>query len=297
MAKTRILITGATGMLGACMVNVLGKYFNVFATGNSDMDFPEDVPYKKFDLRSDDYTKLIEWSNPNIVIHCAALTNGNHCETYPLEAFEINSVSVKKILEATNSNVKLMYISSDAVFSSDLHMAKEEDLEYPENIYGKSKALGEYFLRNSGRDFLIIRTTIVGLNLNEAKTSFAEWIIKSSIEKERINLFDDVLFTPISIWQLIQEIKFLIENDGITSEVVHITGSEVCTKYEFGKLLLKELCLSTNEIQKASILDFKKRAKRSLDQSLAVDYYIKKHQRKLPTVGQVINSIKEHYIK
>lgn len=295
MTKSKILITGASGMLGSNMATYFNPYFDVFATGNSDIDFLGDVRYKKFDLSNDDFSSLIEWSNPDIIVHCAALTNGNYCEENPLDAFNINGVSVKKFLDSTSPNVKMIYISTDAVFPSDLHLANEKDHVNPQSIYGKSKELGEYYLTNSNRDYLIVRTTIVGLNLNRKKSSFAEWIIESSINHEVINLFDDVTFTPISIWHLLDEIKFLIEGDKVSSEILHISGSETCTKYEFGISLLKKLGLPFSRVKRGSIQEFKKRAKRSMDQSFAVDYYENKFNRKLPAIREVIEQINDKY--
>lgn len=282
-------------MLGSNMAAYFSHYFDVFATGNSDVDFLGDVQYKKFDLSGDDFSRLIEWSNPDIVVHCAALTNGNYCEENPLDAFNINGVSVKKLLDSTVPSVKIIYISTDAVFPSDLHMANEKDNVNPQSIYGKSKELGEYYLINSNRDYLIIRTTIVGLNLNKKKSSFAEWIIGSSINQEDINLFDDVTFTPISIWHLMDEIKFLLDGNKVNSEILHVSGSETCTKYEFGIALLKKLGLPLLKVHRGSIQEFKKRAKRSMDQSFAVDYYENKFDRKLPSIREVIEKINDKY--
>ena len=164
-----ILITGGSGMLGATLVNEYKNNFNVFATGNS--NFTEQyINYKKFDLKSESYKELIEWSDPDIIIHGGALTNGNYCEEYPNHAFNINGISVQKFLKATNNDVKIIYISTDAVFPSSIHMANEEHCVSPENVYGKSKELGEFFLDTSvNRNYTIIRTTIVGLNINKER--------------------------------------------------------------------------------------------------------------------------------
>ena len=70
-----ILITGASGMLGASLVNDLKNQFNVYATGNSFFK-EQHTQYMKFDLKSDCYLELIEWANPDIIIHSGALTNG-----------------------------------------------------------------------------------------------------------------------------------------------------------------------------------------------------------------------------
>lgn len=289
-----ILITGASGMLGATIAKSFSNSYNVYGTGKSDFKLTG-ANYKKFDLLQQDYDELIEWSNPNIIIHCGALTNGSYCQQNPELAFMINGMSVKKLIDSTNKNVKIIYISTDAVFSSSTHMANEMDCVLPENNYGKSKELGEFFLNlTSDRDFTIIRTTIVGLNININKSSFVEWIINSSRNNEAIGLFGDVLFTPISTWDLIEEIKFLIISENINSEILHIAG-EKTTKHEFGKLLLESLDISKSKLKETSLLSFKDRAKRATDQTLDSSFYKKKYNRNLPDLKSTINIIKKHY--
>lgn len=291
-----ILITGASGMLGASMVKRLKDEYNIFATGNSYFE-NQHYQYKKFDLKSNSYKELIEWSNPDIIIHCGALTNGNYCENNPDEAFIINGTSLSKFINATNREVKLIYISTDAVFPSSIKNAKETDYVFPESIYGKSKELGEYFLKNSsGRDYAIIRTTIVGLNSNKNKNGFVDWIINSSISKQNIGLFTDVVFSPISIWHLIDEIKYLIDSDNINSEILHIAGDS-CSKYDFGKKLLKTLNLSLEYIKKSKIENFTERAKRSNDQTLDSHFYKARYSRNLPSLDELLLKIKEYYEK
>jgi dTDP-4-dehydrorhamnose reductase len=249
----------------------------------------------KFDLKSDCYLELIEWANPDIIIHSGALTNGNFCEKNPNDAFNINGVSVQKFLKATKSDVKIIYISTDAVFPSSLHLPKELDCVSPENVYGKSKELGEFFLKTStNRSYTIIRTTIVGLSLGTNKTGFAEWIISTAKERRELALFTDVLFSPISIWDLANEINFLIKTDNINSEILHIAG-ELCTKFEFGIKLLDMLDISTQTLSKGLISSFSSRAKRSNDQSLDSSCYIEKYQRGLVSLERTILKFKEHY--
>ena len=279
----RILVTGASGMLGATLVNRLSKTNKVYATGNSEYkECP--VAYKQFNLESDSYENLINWSNPDIIIHCGALTNGNYCEANPLQAFNVNGLSLRKFIDSTNESVKVIYISSDAVFPSKLNLAKETDSVSPESVYGKSKELGEFFLLSSERKFTIIRTTIVGLNENKSKSGFVEWIINSSLRNESIGLFNDVIFTPISIWDLSIELEYLVENNLIASEILHIAGRKHLTKYDFGLKLLETLNLSRNKVKKDVISSFSDRAKRCTDQSLDVSFYEQKYDRVLPTV-------------
>mgnify|MGYP001204845249 CR=1 FL=1 len=290
----KILITGVSGMLGFNLQKALEKDNHVFSTGNS--NFPEEPKnYMVFDLKSNSYDKLITWSNPDLIILSGALTNGNYCNENPIEAMVVNGTSVNKFINATDHKVKIIYISTDAVFPSKLHLAKEKDCVFPENVYGKSKELGEFFLNQSDREFCIIRTTIVGLNSNSRKSGFVEWIINSAINNEEIKLFNDVIFTPISIWDFSKEIKYLISLKNLPRETLHITGSEIITKFEFGTELLKELKLEGSVVRGSSIKDFKDRAKRCTDQTLNVDYYQKKFKRILPNLKKTTISIKQNY--
>ena len=290
----KILITGVSGMLGFNLQKVLSEDHCVFSTGNS--NFPEEPEnYMVFDLKSNSYDKLITWSNPDLIILSGALTNGNYCSENPTEAMNVNGISVSKFINATNKKVKIIYISTDAVFSSKTHLAKENDCVSPESVYGKSKELGEFFLNQSHREFCIIRTTIVGLNSNSIKTSFVEWIVNSAKNNEVISLFNDVTFTPISIWDFTEEIKYLISLKNLPRETLHICGNEIVTKYEFGNELLKKLQIDKSSVRKSLIKEFKDRAKRCTDQTLNVDYYQGKFNRTLPDIKKTITSIKQYY--
>tara|TARA_B100002052_G_C15879933_1_gene598728 strand:- start:2464 stop:3354 length:891 start_codon:yes stop_codon:yes gene_type:complete len=289
----KILITGASGMLGATLVNILNDNYDVYATGNSLFD-NQHYKYLKFDLSNKSFEKLFEWSNPDIVIHCAALTNGNYCESNPEKAFEINSNSMNKILKYTKSHVKIIYISSDAVFSGNDSLSKVNDLTNPDSVYGKSKELAEKILISSVRKYVIIRTTIVGLNINKNKKGFLEWILESSKNFDKISLFDDVLFNPISIWDLSDHIKYIINNN-LFSRIYHISGSEVISKYDFGIKLLNSMKLQTNTIGRGKITKFTDRAKRSNDQTLDCSEYTVETKRKLPNLNNTIKTIKKNY--
>ena len=294
MRKKKILITGASGMLGANLVSQLQNQYDVYSTSSSDFKEREFGKFKVFDLNQEDYSPLFSWVNPDIIIHCAAITNGNFCQNNPYEAFLTNSFSCNKLVSFSNKECHIIYISTDAVFSADIHLAKESDIPNPENIYGKSKELGEFLMQSSQKKISIIRTTIVGLNLNSKKSGFAEWIIRSQQKGEKINLFEDVLFTPISIWRLGEEIISLIQNP-ISRKICHISGSEIVTKYDFGYELVKSLNGNFDLLTKGSIREFSGRAKRSTDQTLSCKKYEMERSVKLPTLTETVNDIKIKY--
>ncbi|MEO6348151.1 MAG: SDR family oxidoreductase [Aquaticitalea sp.] len=294
--KKRLLITGATGMLGSTLAKRFQQSFDVFATGSVNPGFDFINNFMEFDLANSDYSKLIEWSQPEIIIHAAALTNGNYCEQHPKEAFDINGISLQKICQSTSKNTHIIYVSTDAVFPNNQHLAKEIDCVHPESVYGKSKEIGEFFLKHSNSDYTIVRTTIVGTNFNKQRQGFVEWIVNSSKNNQEISLFEDVIFTPISIWNLTDHLGYIIENSKLFSGVtLHVAGNEICSKYEFGTVLLKALNLPIGMIKKGRISDFSGRAKRSTDQTLDSQKFEKMSFRGLPNLKQTIEEIKNDY--
>ena len=295
--KKRLLITGATGMLGATLTQRFQADYDVFATGSSDLNLGFIKNFLKFDLASARIIQqLIDWSKPDVIIHCAALTNGNYCEQHPDEAFNINGISLNKFIKAVSDVTQIIYISTDAVFSNDTHFAIEKDGVDPNSVYGKSKEIGEFFLNNSNSNYTIIRTTIVGTNLNPNKQGFVEWIVDSSKNSTEISLFEDVKFTPISIWNLAQQLNYIIQNPSkFHQKTLHIAGSEICTKYQFGIALLKALNLPTDKVNRGKIADFKDRAKRSTDQTLDCREFENISNIKLPNLKETIQELKDNY--
>ena len=184
---------------------------------------------------------------------------------------------------------RFIFISSDAVFDDNKLSPNEKDKTNPLNVYGMSKKLAEDYLLQSKSNYLIIRTTIVGKNLNRTKTSFVDWIIKSLIQKKHIKLFDDVLFSPITIWCLCNEIDWILEND--VSGVFHIAGVETVSKFNFGKALCNAMKLDKTLIHRASIEDINFHANRQRNQTIDSSNYQEIHSRSLPRLTDTIKDL------
>lgn len=288
----RVLITGASGMLGATLVKLWSNKYNIFATSRSNFSDNTAKNYKIFDLKSKNYEDLIEWAKPDIIVHCAAITNVDYCEENLEEAMIINGESVRKLIDfAPNAN--LIFISTDAVFPCQTHLTNENSMTGPENNYGRSKEYGESFIKNSLKNSCIVRTTIVGKNINTYKQGFVEWIINSIKRGNHITLFNDVFFTPISIWHLADELEWIMNND--VPRILHVSGAEITTKYEFGYRLCHEMKLDTSLIKVGSMDDIQFRAKRAKDQTLDSSYYVSISKRKLPNFEDNIKILIKYF--
>ena len=294
MAENKILITGASGMLGTALAKNWEEKFDIYATDKKIFqDSPTEL-FFAFDLLDDSYDVLLKWAEPDCIVHCAAITNVDYCEEYPEEATKVNGESVKKLLKS-DVNARLIFISTDAVFPDGVHMATEKDKTGSDNVYGKSKELGEKYIMEEDGLHSVIRTTIVGKNINPSNQGFVEWIISSLKNRKEIVLFDDVLFTPITIWHLAEELEWVIRND--IGGIVHIAGKNAITKYEFGMSLCEKLGLDKRLIKKDRVDNFNFKAKRSKDQTMDSSHYESISQRNLPTNEDTIDLLAKHFEK
>jgi len=288
----KILITGASGMLGAALVKLWDKKYQIFATAGSDFIHNKAKNFKKFNLKSKNFRYLAHWVKPNVIIHCAALTSHEYCQSNPKEAILVNGDSVKKLIEVF-SKAKLIFISTDAVFPLKTHLANEKTKTAPVTIYGQSKQLGENYVLSLSKNGCIVRTTIIGKNINSNKQSFAEWIVNSIIDRKKITLYNDAIFTPISIWHLAKELEWIIGNK--VPKILHVAGSEIISKYDFGNNLSKKLHLDLSLIVKGKLNQKNLKIKRSHDQTLDCSLYQKLSRHKLPNTEKTINKLFNYF--
>lgn len=288
----KILITGASGMLGTTLVKLWDKKYHIFATAGSDFIHNKAKNFKKFNLKSKNFRSLARWVKPDVIIHCAALTSHEYCQSNPKEAMLVNGDSVKKLIEVF-PKARLIFISTDAVFPLKTHLASEKTKTAPVTVYGKSKELGEKHILNLAKNNHIVRTTIVGKNINLNKQSFTEWIVNSVRDSKNIKLYSNTIFTPISIWHLANELEWIIKNKVPT--ILHVAGNEIISKYDFGYNLCKELNLDLSLITKGKLNQGGQVIKRSHDQTLDCSLYQKLSDHKLPNLEKTIESLYQHF--
>jgi dTDP-4-dehydrorhamnose reductase len=120
-----------------------------------------------------------------------------------------------------------------------------------------------------------------------------EWIINSVKNGKEITLFDDALFTPITIWSLADELEWIIENN--ISGIIHIAGKESVSKYDFGMKICDGLGLDTSLILRGSIDTVTFKAKRSKDQTMDSSRYQELTGRTLPTTIETVDLIIQNF--
>lgn len=290
----KILIIGASGMLGRALSKHLGTVHEVYGIGRSKFETNE-IKYITLDLLEKNKIELyLSLNQFDLIINLAAIVNHQFCNNHEDECYALNAIINNRILLSVYPQTKYLFVSSDAVFGdSDIERFETSPVN-PISVYGKTKLKAEQIIQQISSNYIILRTTIVGFS--PKKTSLTDWIINNAQSNKNLSLFDDVYFNPISIFDLCLEIEYIIENFEKTSnQILHVNGSEKITKYQFGELLVKKLQIPTTNISKSSLRNFKLKGDRVNNQFLDVEHYQKTTSRPLPNLSKTVNSLIKNY--
>lgn len=267
MKKPRILITGGSGLLAinwACTVR--NNWDVILGTHKHDVTL-ENV--STFKLELDDVLlldKQLDHILPDLIVHTAGLTSVDRCEKEPVLAEQVNGSIAKNIaMVAASKNIDLVHISTDHLFSGKNRFYQEDALVDPVNEYGRTKALAEKWVQAENCDALIVRTNFFCWG-HQYRQSFSDWLIYSLREGKKLNLFDDVFFTPILADTLVSVIHELVEKR--VSGVYNLVGDERISKYDFAVAICKEFSLPTSLIRREQVENANLQAKRPQDMSL-----------------------------
>ncbi len=228
----KVLITGAAGMLGSKMIKCItnDSNYKVFGTGRTNIQLPGN--YIQADLLNDDETeKLLQYVQPDIIIHCAANINLNDCELNADKAHKIHVNVSAKLASFKPSVCRLIYISTDSVFDGLRGNYTEEDNPQPLNIYAATKLEGEQVVLRNNPNCLIIRTNIYGFNAQKKSNSLFEWAYENLSAGNIITGFSDVLFNPLYTGQL-GDVIFNSIQKNITG-ILNAGCAEKVSKYNF----------------------------------------------------------------
>ncbi|WP_195245505.1 dTDP-4-dehydrorhamnose reductase [Clostridium celatum] len=235
----KILITGSNGQLG----NELQK---IISTGTAEIGTVSDViknsevfalDVDKLDITNLSQVKtVLKEINPDVVINCAAATNVDGCESNQDLAFKINAIGARNLaMVAEEIGAKLVQVSTDYVFSGvGEKPLSEYELTAPYSVYGKTKLLGEDFVREFSSKYYIVRTAwlygYVGHN-------FVYTMMRLGKEKESLSVVNDQLGNPTNANDLAYHILKLIETEEYG--VYHCTGKGECSWYDFASEIMK----------------------------------------------------------
>jgi dTDP-4-dehydrorhamnose reductase len=255
--KSKILITGAEGMLGSAVLGQAAERFSSIPTTFQDLDITDSA---KIGQR-------FKEEGPQIVVHTAAYTDVDGCEKNPEVAYRVNVEGARNIAQACReTGAALIFISSDYVFDGEKRIPyTEQDPANPLGVYGKNKLEAEAIVRRLLTEHLIIRSSFL---FGKGKKGFVEKILEQARRNKTIKVVGDKYGSPtyvndlagaiLSLCDLLVQGKFAFSDNNI----INITNSGFCSWLEYAQKAVEFSGIKGITILPARLADFPFVAKR-----------------------------------
>ena len=286
----RIFITGGSGLLGGKIAELASeKRYEVYAGYcHNKPDFGEPV---KFDLTKKSDFEVIYKTGAEVIVHTAALTNVDECETSKELAYKINVKGTKRIAEiATELRAFLVYVSTDYVFSGDKGIYKEDDEPNPINYYGYTKLLGEKYCN------CITRTCVIyGAKPANNKVNFALWLINKLRQEEEVKIITDQYITPTLNTNLAKMVLEIAERK--LKGIFHLAGATRISRHNFALRIADKFELDEDLIIPSKMAEMRWIAKRPKDSSLDTSKALKCLKEKPYDLDKALDVLKEEIEK
>ena len=236
-------------MLGLDLTEALRGKYEVYGRDIDDFDITRDK----------ETMDAIMAIRPDVVIHAAAYTDVDGCESHIELAHSINGGGTKNVASACRElGSRMVYISTDYVFDGTKSGAySENDPTCPINTYGRSKLEGERWFRTMVGQFVIVRTAWL---FGRGGNNFVKIILRLAREKGALSVVNDQVGSPTYAVDLSQAISALVEKG--CRGLYHITNGGTCSWYEYTREILAMSGLTDVPVQPISSDQLNRAAKR-----------------------------------
>lgn len=248
---TRVLVTGASGLLGFHFAWQASQKAEVIGITHSKGLVNTPFQSVMVDLGQPGAgEKLIDQYKPDVLVHCAALANVDACDLQPELADRLNAMLPGELAQAAEKNgVRMVHISTDAIFDGSKGNYREDDEPNPLSTYARTKLRGEQAVIQACPDAIIARVNFFGWSMS-GKRSLAEWFVSNLTTGRLVNGFTDIFFCPLEVTQLCEFLQMMIEKE--LKGVFHVVSSESISKYAFGVKLAEAFGLDSKLIKPIS---------------------------------------------
>lgn len=233
----RILILGGNGMLGHQLLKYLGENNEVRVTLRQDLHvyaeynlFNEDNAYCGVEVTDyDRINEIISGFLPEAVINAVGIIKQRHSSNDRETSIELNALFPHKLAKLCHlSGSRLVHMSTDCVFSGEKGNYNEDDPSDAEDVYGKTKFLGEV----DKKGVITLRSSIIGRELFR-KASLLEWFLS---QKKRVTGFKKAIFSGLTTIEMSRVIERVLVDYPDKYGIYHVSSSPI-SKYELLKLI------------------------------------------------------------
>lgn len=238
-----ILVTGANGQLGREMrLTAKESSHHYIFTDVAPAEGLETILLDITDRNA--VEQMVSEEQVGAIVNCAAWTDVDACETDSVmaaKAERINALAPAILAQAMRDvNGLLVHISTDYVFGLEPYNTpcNEEQKGTPTGVYGHSKLRGEMVIRNSGVQYIILRTSWL---YSEYGKNFCRTMMKLTAEKPQVNVVFDQTGTPTYALDLAQAITTILERESWRGNtgIYNYSNEGVCSWYDFAMTIRK----------------------------------------------------------
>jgi dTDP-4-dehydrorhamnose reductase len=185
------------------------------------------LPIKDITNR-DEVKSILDKKKPDIVIHCASMTDVNKCEANPKEAFLVNVLGVMNVLNAFNGT--FIYLSTGHVFDGKKNWSwqyQEGHQPNPVNVYGFTKFEGEAMSNTAyGKSHIVRTSKLFNYEMMKADIEF----LRSGQPKEYTNL---IKRSFLHVQHFVSGLMYFVENIDKMPPILHIAGTDTMSYAQF----------------------------------------------------------------
>jgi len=264
----KALVIGASGLVGGALLRALratgheavGTYRSRPATGLLHLEITDPTQVEQ----------VIVDARPNVVFLTAALTAVDYCEDHEEEARAINVEAPRAIAHAAGQvSATVVFYSTEYVFDGTSGPYSEDLPISPRGVYAHSKADGESAVRETIRDHLILRTTVV-FGWDRASKNFAMQVEERLSAGERMRVPCDQIGNP-TLADFLAETSVELIGRGVGAATVNVVGLDRVPRTEFAERLARRLGLDAALIEPVATAELHQRAPRPLNAGLKTD--------------------------
>jgi len=270
----KILITGSNGLLGQKLVYKLknNPALQLIATarGENRLVNKDGYTYEALDITNEaDVQRVLSAYKPDAIIHTAAMTNVDACESDREGALLLNTTAVKYLVETLEALRKqdasydphLVHLSTDFIFDGTHGPLDENEKPNPLSYYAETKLWAEEIVQKSSLSWAIARTVLVyGIVDNMSRSNIVLWVKGNLEQSKTINVVDDQFRTPTLAEDLADGCILIAQQRA--RGIYNISGKDYMSILELAHTVADYYKLDKSLIKPSKSADIKQPAKR-----------------------------------
>jgi dTDP-4-dehydrorhamnose reductase len=299
----RILVTGVSGLLGINLALEAAKTHEVYGVAADTVrpNEPEAFEYLQADLlKPGALEAVLDETQPDWVIHCAALAVVDACEADPNWARQLNTELPARLARMLSEHVarggaRLVHISTDAVFDGRISAPGsyiETDMPNPLSTYARTKLEAEQAVQAECPQALVPRINMVGWSLS-GRRALSEFFYYRLQAGERVNGYTDVFFCPLLANDLARLLLEMLDKN--LQGIYHVVSRDSASKYDFAVRLARQFGLDEALITPVSVSEGGLAAQRSPRLVLSTEKLRQALGRPTPSVEEGIEGLYRLY--